>query len=126
MVFFNDPVPCEEPVLDAVRLALDLRLDFDAIRGPWAKRGYAVGLGIGIAAGYATLGLVGFKGRGEYTAIGNVVNVAARLCDKAADGQILLGRRACEDVEAQVQAEPIGSFEQIGRASCRERVCQYV
>src|SRR3546814_15922476 len=108
MVFFNDPIPCEEPVLDAVRLALDLRLDFDAIRGPWAKRGYAVGLGIGIAAGYATLGLVGFTGRGEYTAIGNVVNVAARLCDKAAAGPILLGRRACEDVAAQVQAQPTG------------------
>src|SRR3546814_18248667 len=89
MVFFNDPVPCEEPVLDAVRLALDLRLDFDAIRWPWAKRGYAVGLGIGIAAGYATLGLVGFKGRGEYTATGNVVNVAARLCEQAMAGQCL-------------------------------------
>src|SRR3546814_8448176 len=94
MVFFNDPIPCEEPVMDAVRLALDLRLDFDAICGPWAKRGYPVGIDIGLAARYATLGLVGFKGRGEYTAIGNVVNVAARLCDKAADGQILLGRRA--------------------------------
>jgi class 3 adenylate cyclase len=111
MVFFNDPIPCEEPVLDAVKLALDLRLDFEAVREPWAKRGHAIGLGIGIAAGYATLGLVGFKGRSEYTAIGNVVNVAARLCDKAADGQILLGRRAYEDVEAQVQVEPIGSFE---------------
>jgi class 3 adenylate cyclase len=111
MVFFNDPIPCEEPVLDAVKLALDLRLDFEAVREPWAKRGHAIGLGIGIAAGYATLGLVGFKGRSEYTAIGNVVNVAARLCDRAADGQILLGRRVCEDVEGQVQAEPVGSFE---------------
>lgn len=111
MVFFNDPIPCDEPVLDAVKLALDLRLDFEAVREPWAKRGHVVGLGIGIAAGYATLGLVGFKGRNDYTAIGNVVNVAARLCDKAADGQILLGRRAYEDVEAQVQVEPIGSFE---------------
>jgi class 3 adenylate cyclase len=111
MVFFNDPIPCEEPVLDAVKLALELRLDFEAVREPWAKRGHAIGLGIGIAAGYATLGLVGFKGRSDYTAVGNVVNVAARLCDKAADGQILLGRRAYGDVEAQVQVEPVGSFE---------------
>src|SRR3546814_19897669 len=106
MVFFNDPIPCEEPVLDAVRLALDLRLDFDAIRGPWAKRGYAVGLGIGIAAGYATLGLVGFKARGDYTAIGNVVTVAARLCAQAAAAQTLLGRRASAAAEHQVPPAP--------------------
>lgn len=111
MVFFNDPVPCDQPVLDAVRLALDLRRAFEAIREPWARRGHAVGLGIGIASGYATLGLVGFKGHSEYTAIGNVVNVAARLCDRAADGQVLLGRRAYDDVAAQVQAESVGSFE---------------
>lgn len=111
MVFFNDPVPCDEPVLDAVKLALDLRREFEPIRGQWARSGYGVGLGIGIAAGYATLGLVGFKERSDYTAIGNVVNVAARLCDKAADGQILLGQRAYEDVEAQVEAGPLGRFE---------------
>jgi class 3 adenylate cyclase len=111
MVFFNDPVPCEEPVRDAVKLAIDLRIAFEAIREPWAKRGQVIGLGIGIASGYATLGLVGFKGRSDYTAIGNVVNVAARLCDKAADGQVLLNRRAHTDVEEQVRAEPVGSFE---------------
>ena len=111
MVFFNDPIVCDRPVLDAAKLALDLRHDFEPIRTHWAKGGYAVGLGIGIAAGYATLGLVGFKGRSDYTAIGNVVNVAARLCDKAADGQILLGQRAYEDVEDQAQAEPLGSFD---------------
>lgn len=111
MVFFNDPVPCEEPVLDAVKLALDLRSDFEAIRERWVRRGQEIGLGIGIASGYATLGLVGFKGRSDYTAIGNVVNVAARLCDKAADGQILLSRRAYDDVEAKVSAEPFGSLE---------------
>jgi len=114
MVFFNDPVPCDAPVLDAVKLAIELRQGFEAIREPWSKRGHVVGLGIGIAAGYATLGLVGFKGHSEYTAIGNVVNVAARLCDKAADGQILIGRRAYADVENKVEVEPIGSFEMKG------------
>ncbi|WP_193367822.1 adenylate/guanylate cyclase domain-containing protein [Pelagibius marinus] len=111
MVFFNDPVPCEEPVLDAVKLACDLRRAFDAIREPWARRGETIGLGIGIASGFATLGLVGFKGRSDYTAIGNVVNVAARLCDTAAEGQILLSQRAHADVEGQVKAEAMGSFD---------------
>lgn len=111
MVFFNDPVPCDEPVLDAVKLAIDLRRGFEEIRAPWAQRGHAIGLGIGIASGYATLGLVGFKQRSDYTAIGNVVNVAARLCDKAADGQVLMSRRAFDDVEGRIEAEAAGRFE---------------
>jgi class 3 adenylate cyclase len=94
MVFFNDPIPCEQPVLDAVRLALEIRAAFDRIREPWLKLGHPIGLGLGIASGYATLGLVGFQGRTDYTAIGGAVNIAARLCDRAVDGQILLSQRA--------------------------------
>lgn len=111
MVFFNDPVPCDEPVLDAVQLAVDLRRGFEEIRAPWAQRGHTIGLGIGIASGYATLGLVGFKQRSDYTAIGNVVNLAARLCHKAADDQILMSRRAFDDVEGRIEAAAAGKFE---------------
>lgn len=111
MAFFNDPVPCEAPVLEAVKLALDIRATFEEIRAPWSKQGHAIGLGIAIASGYATLGLVGFQGRADYTAIGGVVNVASRLCDKASDGQILLTQRARLDVESHVRAKPLGAFE---------------
>ena len=81
------------------------------MRAPWSKRGYAIGLGLGIASGYTTLGLVGYKGRADYTAIGGAVNVASRLCDKAADGQILIAHRAYLDVEARVRAEALGTFD---------------
>jgi class 3 adenylate cyclase len=111
MVFFNDPIPCEQPVLDAVRLALEIRAAFNRIREPWRKLGHPIGLGLGIASGYATLGLVGFQGRTDYTAIGGAVNVAARLCDKAVDGQILLSQRAYVDIESLVDAELLGAFE---------------
>jgi class 3 adenylate cyclase len=111
MAFFNDPAPCAEPVLDAVRLALDIRAAFAALRTPWTKRGHVVGLGIGIASGYATLGLIGFQGRADYTAIGGAVNVASRLCDKATDGQILITQRAYLDVEMRVQARSLGILE---------------
>ena len=111
MVFFNDPIPCEQPVLDAVRLALAIRAAFNRIRAPWRKLGHPIGLGLGIASGYATLGLVGFQGRTDYTAIGGAVNIAARLCDKAVDGQILLSQRAYVDVEPMVDAELLGAFE---------------
>jgi class 3 adenylate cyclase len=110
MVFFNDPIPCEQPVLDAVRLAVDIRSAFDEIREPWLKLGHPIGLGLGIASGYATLGLVGLQGRTDYTAIGGAVNVAARLCDQAADGQILLSQRAYADVETTVRVEHLGTF----------------
>jgi class 3 adenylate cyclase len=111
MVFFNDPLPCEQPVLDAVRLAISVRSVFEILRKPWVRRGQSIGLGIGIASGYATLGLIGFQGRTDYTAIGSAVNLAARLCDKATDGQILITQRAYLDVESYVQVESLGAFE---------------
>jgi class 3 adenylate cyclase len=111
MAFFNDPVPCDEPVLEAVKLAIDIRAAFEELREPWSKRGHTLGLGLGIASGYATLGLVGFKGRSDYTAIGGAVNIASRLCDKAVDGQILIRQRAYLDVEIRVQATSLGKFE---------------
>lgn len=110
MVFFNDPIPCEQPVLDAVKLAIDIRAAFDGIRAPWLKLGLPIGLGLGIAGGYVTLGLVGLQGRTDYTAIGGAVNIAARLCDQAADGQILLSQRAYADVETVVRVERLGTF----------------
>lgn len=111
MVFFNDPIPCDQPALQAMRLARDIRAAFDDIRSPWQKLGHAIGLGIGVACGYATLGLVGFHGRADYTAIGGVVNTASRLCDLATDGQILISQRARLDVEGRVEAEAMGPVE---------------
>jgi class 3 adenylate cyclase len=111
MVFFNDPIACEEPVLDAVRLALEIRAAFNRIREPWRRLGHPIGLGVAIASGYATLGLVGFQGRADYTAIGGAVNIAARICDRAVDGQILMSHRAFLDVERMVDAEPLGALE---------------
>ncbi len=117
MVFFNDPIPCDQPVLEAVRLALEIRAEFEDIRAPWQKLGQAIGLGIGIASGYATLGLVGFQGRADYTAIGGVVNIASRLCDAAEDKQILMSQRAHLDIDGAVQVDPLGSIELKGMNS---------
>jgi len=85
MVFFNDPIPCEEPVKEAVMLALEIQGAVQDVREHWQRLGHSIGVGIGIASGYATLGLLGSQGRADYTAIGNVVNIAARLCGEAKD-----------------------------------------
>jgi len=109
MVFFNDPIPCDDPDLRVVRLALDLQQAFADLYQRWAKLGVDVGLGIGIASGYATMGVIGVEGRSDYTPIGNAVNLAARLSDHAQDGEILISRRTYVEVEHLVTARPAGS-----------------
>jgi len=108
MTIFNDPFPCPDPSMRAVRMALAMQERFRDLAAGWRKRGYALDLGIGIAAGYATLGKIGFEARWEYSAVGSVVNMASRLCDEAQGGQILLGPRAYAAVEGVVLAQPIG------------------
>jgi class 3 adenylate cyclase len=96
MVFFNDPQPVADHQLAAVRTACDMRERFGVLSSAWRKRGYQLGLGIGIASGFATLGRIGFEGRYDYAAIGNSVILASRLSDAAAAGQILPAG-ACRD-----------------------------
>ena len=83
MVFFNDPVPVDEHELQAIRLALAVREQFTDLSLGWRKRGTELGIGIGIAAGYATLGRIGFEGRYDYGALGPVTNLASRLSTTA-------------------------------------------
>jgi len=104
MVFFNDPQPVEQPALQAVQMAMEMQQTFQALGELWHKRGFDLGLGCGIAQGYATLGLIGFEGRRDYAAIGNVTNLAARLCGEASSGEVLVDRKIMAEVEALVEA----------------------
>lgn len=110
MVFFNDPLPCPDPSVRAVRMAVAMRQQMAELLEQWRKSGYELNFGIGIAHGYATLGMIGFEGRVDYAAIGPVTNLASRLCDEAQGGQILISQRVLAAVEAWVQAEPAGEF----------------
>src|SRR4029079_18094767 len=93
MVFFNDPVEVPEHELEAVRLALAARERFAGLADNWPRRGIPLRLGVGIEAGYATLGRIGFEGRYDYGALGPVTNLASRLSTAAEGGQSLVGRR---------------------------------
>ncbi|MBI2799861.1 MAG: response regulator [Gammaproteobacteria bacterium] len=108
MVFFNDPLPVEQPAHKAVRMALAMRQSFPEIASRWRKRGFELGLGCGIAQGYATLGMIGFDGRRDYAAIGNVTNLAARLCAEATAGQVLVDRKIIARLDGEVEATSIG------------------
>jgi class 3 adenylate cyclase len=110
MVFFNDPLPCPDPSVRAVRMAVAMRQQMAKLLEKWRKSGYELNFGIGIAHGYATLGMIGFEGRVDYAAIGPVTNLASRLCDEAQGGQILISQRVLAAVDAWVQADPAGEF----------------
>ena len=111
MVIFNDPVPVENPALQGVLMALEMRDAIGTLTEKWRRLGHDIGFGIGIAHGFATLGTIGFEGRFDYAAIGTVSNVASRLCDEAKPGQILISPRVLTKVEDAVKVEPVGEFE---------------
>ena len=110
MVFFNYPVVVDDPALRAVRMALQMQQRMDALAAGWKKRGYDLKLGIGIAMGFATIGAIGFEGRIDYGAIGNVTNLAARLCGEAAGSEILLAPRVVAALDEAIPVEPAGEF----------------
>ena len=108
IVIFNDPIPCPDAALRAVRLAVDMRETIASLARSWTARGHEIGFGVGIAQGYATLGPIGFEGRFDYTAIGTVTNVAARLCGEAKDGQILVTQRVAAAIDSVAELEQLG------------------
>jgi class 3 adenylate cyclase/CheY-like chemotaxis protein len=111
MVFFNDPVPCDDAPDRAVSMAVAMRTAVAELAQTWRWRGHSLGFGVGIAQGYATLGRVGFEGRYDYAAIGTVTNLAARLCGEAGDGQILVTPRVLSALTRSVESRPVGPLD---------------
>jgi adenylate cyclase len=107
VIIFNDPIPCEDHAQHATLMALEMRDRVKDLRGAWLKKGYNLDLGVGIAAGYATLGTMGFEGRMDYGTVGNLPNLAARLCAEAKGGQILTDQKTMSRLEHAFEAEPI-------------------
>jgi class 3 adenylate cyclase len=108
MIFFNDPVEVPNPAERAIRMAVAMRDLVGVLAARWRKRGWDLGLGVGIAQGYATIGAIGFEGRMDYGAIGTVTNLAARLCGEAPGGQILISARVAGAVESIAEADDVG------------------
>jgi adenylate cyclase len=111
MVFFNDPIPLDDPTRCAVEMALAMRDQVAGMVEGWSRLGHDLGFGVGIAQGFATLGRIGYEGRFDYAAIGTVTNLAARLCGEADAGQVLVSQRVFGAVEAVAAGEPVGALE---------------
>ena len=111
MIFFNDPLPCDDAPQRAVRMAVAMRNRVSELIERWAEHGHDLGFGVGIAQGYATIGAIGFEGRRDYAAIGTVTNLAARLCAEAAPGQILVSQRICSAAQEILVADSVGELD---------------
>jgi class 3 adenylate cyclase len=107
VIIFNDPILCENHADKAARMALEMRDRVKELRASWRKKGFDLDLGVGMAAGYATLGTMGFEGRMDYGTVGNLPNLAARLCAEAKGGQILTDQKTMSRLEGAFSAEAI-------------------
>ena len=110
IVLFNDPLPVPDPCLVAARLAVEMRAGVAAVIDQSGRLRDRLGFGIGMAYGYATLGRIGTEGRFEYTAIGSVVNLAARLCERAGNNQLLIESAIKSAIEGHLPTEDLGEF----------------
>jgi class 3 adenylate cyclase len=111
MVFFNDPLPCPDPAGTAIQMAVELRTHVDRLVADWREEGHELGMGIGIALGYATLGVLGAGERVEYSPVGSVVNLAARLCEHARESEILLSQSVHFAAGPSIDAEQMGPLD---------------
>lgn len=110
LVVFNDPVEVPDPQERAVRMAIEMRDAVEPLCARWARLGFDLGVGFGLATGYATAGVIGFEQRWDYTVIGTVMNQAARLVAAAAHGQILTTERVIAALEPRIQADRVGEL----------------
>jgi adenylate cyclase len=108
MAYFNDPLPCPDPEIRAVRMAMEMQRDVEKLIEGWRKLGIKLGFGIGISSGYATLGRIGSEEEFHYAAIGTVANLASRLCDKAQSGQVLIAESVYAKIEGLAEVKRIG------------------
>jgi class 3 adenylate cyclase len=108
MVLVNAPIARDNPAVRGVHVAIDMQAAVQSLVVGWGAKGHAIGFGVGVAMGPAIVGTVGYEGRIDYTAIGNVVNLASRLCGSANDAQILVDPVVAQGVKDDIVLESLG------------------
>lgn len=110
LIFLNDPVEVPDHPGRGLRLATELRAAMRPHIEAWRRDGFDLGMGAGVAMGHATIGAIGYEGRWEYAAIGNVCNLAARLCSEAKDGQVVTTQRVAARAGPGVTLAQLGEI----------------
>ena len=93
LVLVGAPVSFDDHASRALEMAKRIRDSGVTITSRWSDADLRLGVGVGVASGYVTVGVIGAASRLEYTAVGPAVNLAARLCSEAAHGQVLVDAR---------------------------------
>jgi len=80
MAYFGAPVPAADHAVRAILCALSMQISLGEMNAARAARGEPpLRMGVGLHSGPVVLGDIGAPGRREYTAVGDTVNVAARI-----------------------------------------------
>jgi len=90
------PLPFADHAQRALLLAKRIREAGMEITARWSDAELRLGVGVGVASGFVTVGVIGAASRLEYTAVGPAVNLASRLCSEAAHGEVLIDPRTIE------------------------------
>ena len=123
MALWGAPEPLEDAPLRACRAAVEMQTKLAVFNLRRRAAGQPdIGVGIGINTGSAVVGLMGSIRRPEYTAIGDTVNVASRLCGLAKAGQVLISGATAQGVGRQLGVNALPDVQVKGRA---QRVSVY-
>lgn len=93
LILVGAPLPVEHHARCALEMARRIRHLGLALTQRWSTDEHTLGIGLGVATGVVTVGVIGSASRLEYTAVGATVNLASRLCGEAQNGEILIDRR---------------------------------
>ncbi|RNB82071.1 adenylate/guanylate cyclase domain-containing protein [Brevibacillus fluminis] len=116
MAIFGAPIPLDDHPVRAVRAALQMKKGSAALAERLTEKyGYSVSFGIGLNSGDAVIGNIGAKNRLDYTAIGDTVNMAARLESNAKPGQVLISQSTYDLVKELFEIEPLGEIKVKGK-----------
>ena len=96
LILVGAPLPISNHGAVGLAIARGVREAAREVTQRWSSEEHRLGIGIGVASGFVTVGVIGSASRLEYTAVGPAVNLASRLCEQAADGEILVDGRTRE------------------------------
>ena len=96
LVLIGAPIWSDDHAKRAIELARQIREGGIALSAQWSTPELQLGVGVGAATGFVTVGVIGAASRLEYTAVGPAVNLASRLCSEAVHGEVLVDERSNE------------------------------
>lgn len=96
LILVGAPISFEDHARRALELARQIRSVGITLTSKWSNNELQLGVGVGVASGFATVGVIGGASRLEYTAVGSPVNLASRLCSEAAHGEVLVDQRTVD------------------------------